>query len=362
MPLPIVDPSRYRDLFDAKAEAVEAALAPLAPPPAQRFASPPLHYRLRAEFRIWHEGDDLDYVMFEPEAPAVPVPQHDFPAGSRRINELMPLLRRYLAGEPLLRRKLFQVEFLTTLSGEALVTLIYHRPLDDAWEAAARQLAQTLSIELIGRSRGVKRVLGRDHVTEQLQVGGRNLHYRQIEGSFTQPNGAINQAMLGWAQAQLPPGEGDLLELYCGNGNFTVALAPHFRRVLATEISKSSVAAAQHNLAVNGCDNVALVRMSSDEISTALGGGREFFRLREVDLDSYRFDTLLVDPPRAGLDGTTLQLASRFERVLYISCNPETLRHNLQALNASHRIDGFALFDQFPYTHHMECGVLLRRR
>jgi tRNA (uracil-5-)-methyltransferase len=102
--------------------------------------------------------------------------------------------------------------------------------------------------------------------------------------------------------------------------------------------------------------------MSSDEISTALSGGREFFRLREIDLESYRFDTLLVDPPRAGLDDTTLQLASRFERVLYISCNPETLGRNLQALNASHRIEAFALFDQFPYTHHMECGVLLRRR
>jgi tRNA (uracil-5-)-methyltransferase len=132
--------------------------------------------------------------------------------------------------------------------------------------------------------------------------------------------------------------------------------------VLATEISKSSVQAAQHNLAANDCGNVTLVRMSSDEISTALNGGRDFFRLRDIDLGGYAFGTLLVDPPRAGLDATTLQLASRFDRVLYISCNPDTLRDNLRALAASHRIAAFALFDQFPYTHHMECGVLLQRR
>ena len=62
---------------------------------------------------------------------------------------------------------------------------------------------------------------------------------------------------------------GDLLELYCGNGNFTLPLATRVRKVLATEISKSSVNAALANLADNGVDNVTLVRLSAEELTQA---------------------------------------------------------------------------------------------
>lgn len=76
--------------------------------------------------------------------------------------------------------------------------------------------------------------------------------------------------MLGWVRQQAAGLGGDLLELYCGNGNFTMALAPLFGRVLATEVSKTSVLAAQYNINANCIDNIAIVRMSSDEISGAL--------------------------------------------------------------------------------------------
>lgn len=362
MPLPVIDPARYTAQLDAKTREFAAEFAAFELPEPQLFSSPPLHYRLRAEFRIWHDAQQLDYVMFDPEAPGIPIRIATFPAGSARINALMPLLRDRLAGHETLRRRLFQVEFLTTLSGEALITLAYHRKLDSAWSAAAEQMRGELGVQLIGRSRGQKIVLGDDYVTESLQLDARTLHYRQIEGSFTQPNGEINRQMLGWACARAQSLGGDLLELYCGNGNFTIALAPYFDRVLATELSKTSVRAAEHNLTANHIDNIAMVRMSSDEISTALSGGRAFNRLRHIALADYRFSTLLVDPPRSGLDAVTLQLARRFDNILYISCNPITLRQNLAELYATHRIEALALFDQFPYTHHLECGLLLQKR
>ncbi len=367
MPLPVVDPSRYAAQLETKVQRFLADFAALDVPPPQIFPSPPQHYRLRAEFRIWHDGDNLDYVMFNPEDSRTPIPMREFPAASARINALMPALREQLLADPILGRRLYTVEFLTTLSGDALITLVYHRPLDAAWQHAATQLQAQLNTGIIGRSRGQKMVLSRDYVTEKLVIDDhlnahhRTLEYRQIEGSFTQPNGYMNQHMLSWACARIKNIGGDLIELYCGNGNFTIALAPHFERVLATEVSKTSVHAAQHNLLTNKIDNVAIVRMSSDEISTALSGGRAFNRLRDIPLRDYRFSTLLVDPPRAGLDAATLQLAQRFENILYISCNPITLRTNLTALNGTHRIAALALFDQFPYTHHLECGVLLRK-
>ena len=51
-----------------------------------------------------------------------------------------------------------------------------------------------------------------------------------------------------------------------------------------------------------------------------------------------------------------------YPRILYISCNPETLCQNLETLSDTHEITRLALFDPFPYTHHMECGVLLTKK
>ncbi len=62
--------------------------------------------------------------------------------------------------------------------------------------------------------------------------------------------------MLEWALDVTKGSKGDLLELYCGNGNFSLALARNFDRVFATEIAKPSVAAAQYNIAANHIDNV----------------------------------------------------------------------------------------------------------
>jgi len=217
-------------------------------------------------------------------------------------------------------------------------------------------------VQVIGRSRGQKVVLDRDWLLEEIDLNGRRLRYQQIEGGFTQPNGGVNRQMLGWACAQAATLGGDLLELYCGNGNFTVALAPLFERVLATEVSKSSVRAAEYNLGANGIENVALVRASSTEISDVLAGREVLKRMQDVDLGRYRFSTLFVDPPRSGLDAATRELAAGFENILYISCNPQTLQENVAVLQAMHKVSAAAVFDQFPYTQHLECGLLLTRR
>lgn len=57
-----------------------------------------------------------------------------------------------------------------------------------------------------------------------------------------------------------------------------------------------------------------------------------------------------------------MQLLRAFERVVYISCNPETLAANLASVADSHEIHKMAVFDQFPYTEHLEAGALLVRR
>lgn len=356
------DPACYDSQLADKAARLQALLAPFAAPAVEVFDSPREHYRLRAEFRLWREDGQRHYAMFEPGDKHKAILIDEFPIASRRINELMPQLKAAWQASEVLSFKLFQVEFLTTLAGDALITLAYHRPLDEAWQAAAEQLAAQLGVSLVGRSKGKRIVIGRDYVEEELVVAGRSFRYRQPEGAFTQPNGVVCQKMLSWAFDALGQRDDDLLELYCGNGNFTLPLATRVRRVLATEISKTSVNAALANIADNGIDNIELVRLSAEELTQALNEVRPFRRLADIDLKSYQFGSVFVDPPRAGMDPDTCELTRRFERILYISCNPETLAANIAQLADTHRIERCALFDQFPYTHHMESGVLLVRR
>ena len=69
--------------------------------------------------------------------------------------------------------------------------------------------------------------------------------------------------------------------------------------------------------------------------------------------------TVFVDPPRAGLDPATLSMVQRFDRIVYISCNPQTLVDNLQVLIRNYQITALAAFDQFPYTPPLRswCGA-----
>lgn len=294
------DPASYETQLAEKTVRLRELLAPFDAPEPQVFDSPREHYRLRAEFRLWREDQKRYYAMFAPGDNRTPILLDGLPIASERINALMPVLRERWEASPNLNHKLFQVDFLTTLAGDAMITLCYHRPLDEVWQAEAEHLAADLSVSLIGRSKGQRLVIGHDYVTEKLDVAGRTFSYRQPEGAFTQPNGTVNQKMLDWAYDALGERSDDLLELYCGNGNFTLPLATRVRKVLATEISKTSVNAALSNLEDNAVDNVTLVRLSAEELTQALNEVRPFRRLQGVDLKSYEFGSVFVDPPRAG--------------------------------------------------------------
>ncbi|KAH8051965.1 S-adenosylmethionine-dependent tRNA (m5U54) methyltransferase [Aureococcus anophagefferens] len=206
-----------------------------------------------------------------------------------------------------------------------MVLFAYNRPIDAdaAWKAAAEALAAQLGpdVVVIGRSRRVQIAVGGvpgARVEEALEIPCEpplRLELVQLEGEFSQPNGAV----------------------------------------LATELTKPNAAVARENAAKNGRSNVVVARLSAAEVAEALRRDREFARLKElgVDLDAYDLGTLFVDPPRCGLEAPTLKLAPR-PTVVYMSCGPDTLAENLHALNATHVVADFAVFDQFPYTDHCE--------
>ena len=368
------------------------------------FASSPQNYRIRAEFGIWHDiwhsVFDLAYTMGGARSKKILI--NECPKVALPIANLMPRLLEALRRSKILKEKLFGVEFISCASG-ILATLLYHKRLGEREQEAICELAGKLDIRVMARARGQKLLSGELSLTDELCVDGRVYKFRFGENAFIQPNRGVNEKMIAWARSCVDFGkEGagevcaaqnfaaknsiaenfvaqnlscekhsvrqessdarDLLELYCGHGNFTIPLAAKFNRVLASEISKSSIANARINCELNGVCNAQFVRLSADELMSAFARRREFERLKGIYIFSYDFSHVLIDPPRAGLEPSVIDFIKNFRNLIYISCNPQTLFENLRSLCATHEVRRFAIFDQFAHTSHIECGVLLRRR
>ena len=352
----------YEQELREKKERVLTLLSPFGVKDLEVFSASDAHYRARSEFKIWHDDNGAHYAMSRLTQKGafnlVECPKVIEPITKR----MKPLLEKINSSE-VLKHRLFAVEFLATTTDESLITMIYHRKLESDWEAEAKELERLLSAKIMGRSRKQKVILSDEFVTESLYIDGKSYLYRHYESGFTQPNPAVNIQMIEWAIKQAKKVEGgDFLESYCGLGNFTIPLSRYFDKVLATEISKRSIYAAKENCELNGVENIAFIRLASEEMTQALNKEREFTRLKDVDLDAYNFSTVLVDPPRAGLDIDTIKLISNIENIIYISCNPETLARDLVELSKTHNIEESAIYDQFPHTHHIESGVFLHKK
>lgn len=358
--------NEYQSLLAEKVAKIKQLFSEFALPTISIYSSPTRHYRMRAEFRIWHNKEELYHVMYDPISKKR-IRIDSFPVASLLINQAMNKIVPLLKLSGILREKLFQIDYLSTLSEQLLITLIYHRKLEPEWIIAAKKLKDTLveqgiNVNIVGRASNQKICLDQDHIEEKITLLGKEYIYRQVENSFTQPNAVINIAMLSWVINATKGMSGDLLELYCGNGNFAIALAQNFDKVLATEIAKTSVKAAQYNIAINNLVNVNIVRLSAEEFTDAMNGVRTFKRLNGICLTEYQFNTVLVDPPRSGLDSETLSMVAKYDTIIYISCNPLSLQENLSVLIRTHTIKTLAIFDQFPYTAHLETGIILKKK
>ncbi|MCT7584177.1 tRNA (uridine(54)-C5)-methyltransferase TrmA [Aliarcobacter butzleri] len=322
------------------------------------------NFRNRAEFRIWWEKGEnnkeiLSYAMNDFKKNILKINSCEMV--SHHIKELMPKLIDELQNDLELSFKLFAIEFLGSSTKDMLVTLIYHKKLEESWIQKAKEIEKRLNIKIIGRSKKQRLVLTNDYINETLNISNQNFFFAYEENGFTQPNTNVNIQMIEWVLKNTQNSSKDLCELYCGGGNFTIPLSTKFRKVLATEISKTSIKSALRNCSLNKIESISFIRMSAEDFVQALNKVRAFNRLKDINLDDYEFDTIFMDPPRSGLDDTTRNLAKDFENIIYISCNPETLHRDLEELTKTHKIEKFALFDQFAFTNHIESGVILRK-
>ncbi len=170
-------------------------------------------------------------------------------------------------------------------------------------------------------------------------------------GSFLQVNTRqaerLYERAVGFAGLE---GEEAVLDLYCGNGTLSLLLARHARRVTGVEVLEQAVEDARRNA---GRNRMANCRFVCGDVLRVL-----------PELAEDRVDVVTVNPPRAGVYRAVVQTicAMRPRRVVYISCNPETLARDLVAFQAGgYRPDRVQPVDLFPHTPHCEVVVGMAR-
>jgi 23S rRNA (uracil1939-C5)-methyltransferase len=141
-----------------------------------------------------------------------------------------------------------------------------------------------------------------------------------------------------------------VLDVYCGAGTITLMLARHAAEVVGIEVSGDAVVEARRNAERNGITNARF------------RAGEARVLLREWS-EAWTPDTVVVDPPRAGLHPRVVTAISGMKppTLVYVSCNPASLARDIAAFGqAGYRLERVRPFDQFPHTPHIECVAKLR--
>ena len=240
--------------------------------------------------------------------------------------------------------------------GATLLVLRHLEPLDAADRERLRAFARAHGLAVALQSGGPETVTALEpaelpELSYRLPAFDLTLTFGALD--FVQVNAPVNEALVARAVAALAPRPGEsVLDLFCGLGNFSLALARRGARVSGVELGDAMVARARDNAARNGIDGAffhAGDLTRPEEVASRLAAG-----VRRV----------LLDPPRSGAEAVVDALgAGPVERVVYVSCNPATLARDAGVLVHRHgfRLRELAVVDMFPHTNHVESLSLFER-
>ena len=186
--------------------------------------------------------------------------------------------------------------------------------------------------------------LGKTHITEK--IGDVSLLVSPF--SFFQANTQMASLVFEKIKEQVT---GETVDLCCGVGTIGLLVADNAKSVLGIEEVADAIVLANENKKLNKKENVLFFTSSMKHI---------------LDFTPLHVDTLIVDPPRAGLEKKVvkriLELAP--EKIIYMSCNPKTQKSDLDLIAESeaYDVDSLEAFDMFPQTSHLETLLVLKRR
>ena len=246
------------------------------------------------------------------------------------------------------------------VSGQLLVCLVINgRSIPKVHELVGRlkKIPGFTTLVLSVNTRKGNAVLGDEFITihgpgfiEDTLCG---LNFRLSPRSFYQVNHHQAEKLYEAAIRQAEITKDDtVLDLYCGVGTITLAMASAAGKVIGVEVIPQAVEDARDNARRNGIDNAEF--FCGDAGQAAL----------ELEKQGIKADVVVVDPPRKGLNADTIEALARFapRRIVYISCDPATLGRDTALIKErGYRVKNAMAADLFPRTVHVESIVTFTR-
>jgi len=186
---------------------------------------------------------------------------------------------------------------------------------------------------------------------KQIKFHFDNLKVSLSPKSFFQLNTKQASNLYHIVDTLLPNHQKLLVEAYCGVGIMSLFVAKKADKVIGIESIKEAIKNARRNAQHNKIENVEFI------VGDA---GKQLVKISK----NHQIDTLIVDPPRSGLDDTMLSciLKSNIKQILYVSCNPATLAKNLNILSKNYIVDKVIPVDMFSQTAHIESVCLISKK
>lgn len=179
------------------------------------------------------------------------------------------------------------------------------------------------------------------------------LQFKLSAKSFYQINHSQCEKLYSKAMELLDlRGDELVVDAYCGIGTISLLAAQKAKKVIGVEINQGAIWDANRNKEQNNLDNVEFIAEDAGSYLQRLSNKKQ------------RVDVVIMDPARDGSDETFLQalLALKPQKIIYISCNPETQLRDLKYLMKHYHAKDMYLYDMFPRTNNVESVVLLKRR
>ncbi|MFA7060217.1 MAG: methyltransferase domain-containing protein [Pedobacter sp.] len=315
-------------------------------------------YRSRVQFKLHGGADKLRIGFYRHASHVVEDATQGCPIVLPVINEALFCLRDVLSSFP----ESAAIPQINIDCGEQGVVAIIKYIGRDPDRVAAFFEKNHCSLEPLtgvflqtGTQSSLRRVSGSGILAYSLPGGGVDASTCSLifrPGGFSQVNSAQNRAMLNIIrELACLGGDERVLDLYCGNGNFSLPLAYDVATITGIEENVYSIASAVDNCQLNGIDNAEYIA------SDAAKGVRRLADNRR------HYDVVILDPPRSGAADTVGEICRlNPDKIIYISCDPSTLARDCGLLLAG----GFSVFksipvDMFPQTYHLESITLLQR-
>lgn len=317
------------------------------------------NYRSRVQFKLRFADGKVHAGFYRPGSHVV----QDLPTGCAiahpTVNNLFPLLKQMVSRFHD-RDKVPQIDIAVGENGDATVIIHFigtdQQKAVSFFEKETADMARASGFFLqTGKKSKIIKIRGSDSLSYSLprsmdsSEGDVDLGFSR--GGFSQVNLPQNKQMVNLLHSWCDNVKGRLLDLFCGNGNFSLPLSHKFDSILGIESYEPSIADARKNCELNGVDNAEYKAIDATEGISRL--------IEAADT----FDTLILDPPRTGAADIVAFLPQLSPAsIIYISCDPVTLARDLSYLQQEYQVESSVPFDMFPHTYHLESMTLLTRR